>query len=52
MKNIEPLQKPMFDIHGTLKENRKIIIYELGYCVPNTRFVNEKLEWYDGWLGR
>jgi class 3 adenylate cyclase/dienelactone hydrolase len=48
---VETSQKPMFDLLGTPKENKKIIIYESGHLVPRTNFVKETLLWYDKYLG-
>ena len=44
-------QKPMFDLLGTSKENKKMIIYESGHLVPRIDFVKETLSWYDKYLG-
>ena len=48
---LETSQKPMFDLLGTSKENKKMIIYESGHLVPRTDFVKETLLWYDLYLG-
>ncbi len=48
---VETSQKPMFDLLGTSKENKKMIIYESGHLVPRTDFVKETLSWYDKYLG-
>ncbi|MGZ8558845.1 MAG: SUMF1/EgtB/PvdO family nonheme iron enzyme [Chitinophagaceae bacterium] len=48
---VETSQKPMFDLLGTPKENKKIIIYESGHLVPRTDFVKETLLWFDKYLG-
>ncbi len=48
---LETSQKPMFDLLGTSKENKKMIIYESGHLVPRIDFVKETLSWYDKYLG-
>ena len=48
---LETSQKPMYDLLGTPKENKKIIIYESGHLVPRTEFVKETLIWYDKYIG-
>ncbi len=48
---VETSQMPMFNLLGTAKENKKIIIYEAGHLVPRTDFVKETLLWYDKYLG-
>ena len=48
---LETSQKPMYDLLGTPKEKRKLIVYEAGHLVPRTDFVKETLQWYDQYLG-
>ena len=48
---VETSQKPMFDLLGTPKKDKKIFIYESGHLVPRTDFVRETLSWYDQYLG-
>ena len=48
---VETSQKPMFNLLGTPKEDKKIVIYESGHLVPRTEFVKETLLWYDKYLG-
>lgn len=48
---VETFQKPMFDLLGTPKKDKKMIIYESGHQVPLTEFVKETLLWYDQYLG-
>lgn len=48
---LETSQKPMFNFLGTVKEDKKMIIYEAGHLVPRTDFVKETLAWYDKYLG-
>jgi len=48
---VETSQKPMFDLLGTSKKDKKIFIYESGHLVPRTEFVKETLTWLDQYLG-
>lgn len=48
---VETSQKPMFDLLGTPKEDKKIIIYDAGHRVPRTELIKESLLWYDQYLG-
>ena len=48
---VETSQKPMYNLLGTPKEKKKMIIYESGHLVPRTDFVKETLIWYDQYLG-
>ncbi len=48
---VETSQKPMFELFGTPKKDKKMIIYEAGHQVPLTDFVKETLLWYDKYLG-
>jgi dienelactone hydrolase len=48
---VETSQKPMFDLLGTPKKDKKIILYEVGHLVPRTEFVKEALLWLDHYLG-
>lgn len=48
---VETSQKPMFDLLGTPKKDKKIFIYESGHLVPRNEFVRETLSWYDQYLG-
>jgi hypothetical protein len=41
----------MYNLLGTPKEKKKMIIYESGHLVPRTDFVKETLLWYDQYLG-
>jgi len=49
---LETSQKPMFELLGTHKEHKRIIIYEAGHLVPRLDFVKESLAWYDTYLGK
>jgi dienelactone hydrolase len=48
---LETSQKPMFDLLGTPKKDKKIIIFDSGHLVPRTEFVKETLSWLDHYLG-
>lgn len=48
---VETSQKPMFNLLGTKKPQKKLIIYESGHLVPRTDFAGETLAWFDKYLG-
>ncbi len=48
---VETAQKPMYNFLGTPKDQKKIIIYDVGHLVPRTEFVKETLLWLDKYLG-
>jgi eukaryotic-like serine/threonine-protein kinase len=48
---VETSQKPMFELLGTPKKDKKIIIYDAGHRVPRTELIKESLFWYDQYLG-
>jgi dipeptidyl aminopeptidase/acylaminoacyl peptidase len=50
----EPLEttvKPMFDLLGTPKENKKLVVYDTDHFVPRNEFMKETLAWLDRYLG-
>ena len=49
---VETSLKPMFQFLGTLKENKKLIIFDSGHLVPRSDFVRESLQWFDTHLGK
>ena len=48
----ESSQKPFFELLGTPKKEKKIIVYEGGHSVPRTELIKEMLAWLDQYLGR
>ncbi|MDZ4808624.1 MAG: SUMF1/EgtB/PvdO family nonheme iron enzyme [Bacteroidota bacterium] len=48
---VETSQKPMFELLGTPKKDKNLIIYDAGHQVPLIEFVKESLHWYDKYLG-
>jgi len=48
---LETSQMPMYNLLGTPKQEKKIIIYDAGHLVPKIEFVKETLLWYDRYLG-
>lgn len=48
---VETSQKPMFDLLGTPKDKKQILIFDAGHLVPKTNLVKETLAWYDKYLG-
>lgn len=49
---IETSQKPMFNLLGTPKNDKRMVVYESGHLVPPTEFIRETLAWLDTYLGR
>jgi dienelactone hydrolase len=43
--------KPMFDLLGTPKEHKRLIVYEWDHFVPHNELVKETLAWLDRYLG-
>ena len=48
---VETSQKPMFELLGTPKKDKNLIIYDAGHQVPLIELVKESLHWYDKYLG-
>lgn len=48
---VETSQKPMFELLGTPKKDKRLIIYDAGHQVPLIELVKETLLWYDQYLG-
>jgi hypothetical protein len=48
---VETSQKPMFNLLGTPKNDKNLIIYDAGHLVPRTDLIKETLAWYDKYLG-
>ena len=44
-------QKPMFNLLGTPKNQKRMIVYASGHTVPPVEFVKETLAWLDTYLG-
>ena len=47
----ETSQLPFYELLGTTKEHKQIILYEQGHAVPETQLVKETLTWLDRYLG-
>jgi serine/threonine protein kinase/formylglycine-generating enzyme required for sulfatase activity/dienelactone hydrolase len=47
----ETSQKPFFELLGTPKKDKKIIVYDGGHSVPHTELIKEMLAWLDHYLG-
>jgi len=43
--------KPMFDLMGTPKEQKKLKLYDTDHFIPKNEFIKEALEWLDKYLG-
>jgi hypothetical protein len=48
---VETAQKPMFNLLGTPKSQKKMMIYASGHRVPPVEFIKETLGWLDTYLG-
>jgi len=48
---LETAQMPMYNLLGTPKEHKKIIVYDAGHLVPRTELVKETLLWLDKYFG-
>jgi eukaryotic-like serine/threonine-protein kinase len=47
----ETSQRPFFELLGTPKSDKRLIVYEGGHSVPRTQLVKEALAWLDRYLG-
>jgi dienelactone hydrolase len=47
----ERSQLPFYELLGTPKEHKKIIVYEQGHSIPQTQLAKESLIWLDRYLG-
>ncbi|MEJ2613648.1 MAG: protein kinase [Ignavibacteriaceae bacterium] len=43
--------KPMYDLLGTPKKDKKLILYETDHIPPKKEFIKETLAWFDKYLG-
>ena len=43
--------KPMFDLLGTPKDHKKLLLYETDHVPPRDEFIKETLAWLDRYLG-
>ncbi len=43
--------KPTYDLLGTPKKDKKLIIYETDHIPPKKEFIKETLAWLDKYLG-
>ena len=48
---VETSQKPMFNLLGTPKTDKKMVVYSSGHRVPPVEFIKETLAWLDTYLG-
>jgi formylglycine-generating enzyme required for sulfatase activity/dienelactone hydrolase len=47
----ETAQRPMFELLGTPKEQKRWVVYEGGHFVPRAQLISETLDWLDRYLG-
>lgn len=48
----ETSQKPFFELLGTPKKDKKLILYEGSHSVPRLELIKELLRWMDKYLGK
>jgi dienelactone hydrolase len=48
---VESSQKPMFELLGTSREDKRYVLYETGHFVPRNQLIKEALAWLDRYLG-
>ena len=42
---------PLFELFGTLEEDKRLIVYESGHVLPWNTFVKDVLDWLDERIG-
>jgi serine/threonine protein kinase/formylglycine-generating enzyme required for sulfatase activity/dienelactone hydrolase len=47
----EKCAKPMFDLLGTPKQDKRMILYDTDHFIPRNEFTKEALSWLDRYLG-
>jgi eukaryotic-like serine/threonine-protein kinase len=47
----ETSQRPMFELLGTPKDQKKRLVFPGGHSVPRTEMIKESLDWLDRYLG-
>jgi dienelactone hydrolase len=50
-RSIDELIRPMYELLGTPKEDKKLILYETDHIPPRTEYIKETLAWLDKYLG-
>jgi hypothetical protein len=48
----ETTVKPMFDLLGTPKERKRLVLYDTDHFVPRNELIKETDAWLDKYLGR
>jgi dienelactone hydrolase len=49
--SIDELIRPMYELLGTPKEDKKLILYETDHIPPRAEYIKETLAWLDKYLG-
>ena len=44
--------KPMYDLLGTPKVNKKLVLYDTDHFIPRNKLIKETLDWLDKYLGK
>ena len=47
----ETSQVPFYELLGTPKDHKKLVVYEFGHAIPATDRARESLAWLDRYLG-
>jgi dipeptidyl aminopeptidase/acylaminoacyl peptidase len=50
-RNIDELIRPMYDLLGAQKEDKKLILYETDHIPPRAEYIKETLAWLNKYLG-
>jgi dienelactone hydrolase len=50
-RSIDELIRPMYDLLGTPKEDKKLILYETDHIPPRAEYIKETLAWLNKYLG-
>jgi dipeptidyl aminopeptidase/acylaminoacyl peptidase len=48
---LEISQKPFYELLGTSRDHKKMILYNEGHQVPRNEMIKESLNWLDTYLG-
>jgi alpha-beta hydrolase superfamily lysophospholipase len=49
--SIDERIRPMYDLLGSSKEDKKLILYETDHIPPRAEYIKETLAWLDKYLG-
>ena len=49
--NVDSFIRPLFELMGTAKEHKQLILYETDHIPPRADFIRETLTWLDKYMG-